>query len=99
MSGDGRAKIDVGEDLTVDDDECLFAQLIADAIQRPRRAEYFRLFYRIIDPDSVIRPVADLRANRIGFVMEINDQIPHAVAFQVFDRISDQRTIEKGDRG
>src|SRR5262249_56877412 len=99
MSRDGRAEIDVGDDLAVDDDEGLFVQLFADAIQRAGRAEYFRLFDRVIDPDSVIRPVADLRAHRIGFVMQIDDQIFDAVALQVFNRVSDQGTVEKRERG
>src|SRR5262245_5470112 len=98
MSRDGRAEIDVGDDLAVDDDKGLFVQLFADAIQRAGRAEYFRLFYRVIYPDSVIRSVADLRSHRIRFVMQIDDQIPDAVALQVFDRKSDQRAVEKRDR-
>src|SRR6266545_3297271 len=99
MSRDGRAEIDVGDDLAVDDDEGLFVQLFADAIHRAGRAEYFRLFDRVIDPDSVIRSVADLRAHRIGFVMQIDDQIFDAVALQVFDRVSDQGAVEKRERG
>src|SRR5215475_5610254 len=99
MSRNGRAEIDVGDDLAVDNDEGLLVQLIADAIQRAGRAEYFRFLYRVIDPDSVIRPAADLRSHRIGFVMQIDDQIPDAEALQVFDRISDEGPIEKRDCG
>src|SRR5262245_48349326 len=99
MSRNGRAEIDVGDYLAVDDDEGLFVQLIADAIQRAGRAEYLRLFDRIFDPDSVFRPFADLRAHRIGLVMQIDNQILDAVALQVFDRVSDQGAVEKRERG
>src|SRR5262245_20770713 len=98
MSRDGRAEIDVGDDLAVDDDEGLFVQFFAVAIQRAGRAEYFRLFDRVIYPDSVIRSVADLRAHRIRFVMQIDDQIFDAVTLQVFDRVSDQGAVEKRGR-
>src|SRR5262245_24024792 len=99
MSRNGRAEIDVGDDLAVDDDEGLFVQLIADVIQRAGRAEYFRLFDRVIDSKPVIRSVSDLCAHRIGFVMQIDDQFLDAVALRVFDRVWDEGAVEKRERG
>src|SRR5262245_64664676 len=98
MKRNGRSEIDIGDYLAVDDYEGFPIELIADEVQRARRAEYFRLFDRVSDPNSVARSVSDRSAHRIGLVMQIYDQVLDAVALQVFDRVSDQGAVEKRDR-
>ena len=51
-------KIDVGDDLAVDDDEIVVGEEVPDAVERAGCPEYLFLV-RVVDSNTVLRPVPD----------------------------------------
>src|SRR6266404_7588105 len=94
MLGDDLAKIDIGDDLSVDDYEVVVKERLAHAIQRARCSEYF-VFERVLDLDSEFGTVPQRNANRLGLMVEIDNYFGNSVRGQILDRVVDQRAVEK----
>src|SRR5882672_186933 len=94
MLGDHLAKVDIGDDLSVDDYEVVVKERLAHAIQRAGCAEYFVL-ERVLDFDSELGTVPQRHANRLGLMMEIDNYVANSVRGQILDRVVDQRAVEK----
>ena len=85
--------------LSIDDKKRFVFKQMTNGIKRSGSSENDRVFNRICDFDAVLTAGADLFADRIWFVMKIDNDFCDAELLQLINRKSNERAIQKRDRG
>ena len=91
------AKIDVGNNLSVNDDKSLVFEKFARVIQRAAGAEDHRLV-NIRQPQAKATAIAKRCAHRLWLMMKIDHRFVDALRSQIFSHVTDQRLSQNGQR-
>ena len=92
------AEVDVGDDLTVDDDERPALKKRARVIERPARAQNFRLLH-VFEMNAEATPVAQRLAHRLRAMMQVHGHLTTAVTTQILRDVTTRGRPMKGIAG
>src|SRR6185436_17193059 len=98
MSFNSFGYVDVGDDLSVNDQKRFVVEKMTGIIQRARGTKDLRRLNRVFNVDAIFRAVSQRAFDRIRLMMKIDDNVPKTESRQVFGNVSDQRFSQKWDR-
>src|SRR6185369_12143018 len=98
MGLDRGIQIDVGDDLSVDDDKRIVLEECARVVERAARAEYHRLFNVIkLHPETAA--ITERSSHRLRTMMQVHDDLIDAIAGEILGDVTDKRFSQNRYRG
>src|SRR5688572_13614716 len=91
-------QIDVGDDLSVDDEKRIAIEELTRVVERATGAEDLR-FFNVVQLHSEAAAVAEGLAHRLRAVMQVDDDLVKAIRGQIFRHVTDKRFTKNGNRG
>src|ERR1051325_4636497 len=91
-------QIDVRDDLSVNNDECVTIKQCARVLNAAARAENHRLF-NVMQFDAISITIAQSLAYRFGAMMQVDYDLIAAVTSKILCDITDQRFSEDRNSG
>ncbi len=90
MSLERSIQIDIGDDLSVDDDERLTFEKLSRVIESATRAEDYRLF-NVMQLDAEATAITQRTPHRLRPVMQVHHDLVDTVTGEILGNITDER--------